>query len=94
MHIQHWGIFSISPGRRFVFGKVTYVDFVAIDEFFVHELDIIFEELAYARMECIYYHSFKLGTNMYIGLLHLGNSQDVSRLSTYVAKDKEINVYS
>lgn len=56
MHISHGGMFSKAPGRRYVLGKVNYVDFIDIEEFSVHEIDVIFKELGYAGPKCIYYH--------------------------------------
>nr|KAJ0195185.1 hypothetical protein LSAT_V11C700386280 [Lactuca sativa] len=89
-----WGMFSKSPGRRYVLGKVNYVDFIDIDKFSVHELDVIFEELGYGRQDCIYYQYCIPGIDLDYGLLPLGNDQDVIRLSTYVGKNKEIRFYS
>lgn len=44
MRISHGGVLSKALGRRYMLGKVSYVDFIDIEEFSVHELDVIFEE--------------------------------------------------
>ncbi|GJZ46103.1 DNA helicase [Tanacetum coccineum] len=79
--------------RRYVNGLVAYVDGFDIEQFSVHELNAVMEELGYVNDDPIYYHYMIPGTDLDIGLRALGNDLDVLGLAKYIKDNKLIMVY-
>ncbi|GJZ34765.1 hypothetical protein Tco_0580582 [Tanacetum coccineum] len=61
--------------------QLMYVDGFDIDEFSVHKLNDVMEELGYVNDDPIYYHYMIPGTDLDIGLRALGNDMDVKGLA-------------
>nr|KAJ0186122.1 hypothetical protein LSAT_V11C900504390 [Lactuca sativa] len=85
-------------------GEVGYVDYVDINEFSVHEIDVIMLELGYpdpgmnevnvSNSPVIYYH-FKIPNGDFqFSLRALRNDQDVINLSKYIPHNKLIEIYT
>ncbi|CAI9269498.1 unnamed protein product [Lactuca saligna] len=92
--IHHGVMFTKYLGRRYVGGSIDYVDYVDMDEFFVHELDDMLKEICYINGEPTYYHFLIPEIEIDYGLLPLGNDSDVLLLSKHVANHKKIMVYT
>ncbi|CAI9288181.1 unnamed protein product [Lactuca saligna] len=56
IELHRGGSFTKFPNIRYINGQVRYFDVVDIDEFFVHELDLMMRELGYDSTEIMYYH--------------------------------------
>ncbi|KAL4588918.1 hypothetical protein LXL04_001818 [Taraxacum kok-saghyz] len=54
--LYHGGEFTNFRDRKYIDGKVNYVDMVDIDEFSIHDLDAIMRGLRYGVPPYIYYH--------------------------------------
>ncbi|XP_023761954.2 uncharacterized protein LOC111910350 isoform X1 [Lactuca sativa] len=95
IELHHGGSFTKFPNIRYINGQVRYFDVVDIDEFSVHELDLMMRELGYDGTEIMYYH-FRLPNEGFdFGLRALGNDDDVRNLSRYVThNNKMIKVYT
>ncbi|GJV95689.1 hypothetical protein Tco_1547266 [Tanacetum coccineum] len=77
MKIHHAGKFKELEKMRYVNGLVAYVDGFDIDQFSVHELNVLMEELGYVNDDPIYYHYMIPETDLDIGLRALGNNLDL-----------------
>ncbi|XP_052624988.1 uncharacterized protein LOC128132450 [Lactuca sativa] len=89
IELHHGGSFTKFPNIRYINGQVRYFDVVDIDEFSVHELDLIMRELGYDGTEIMYYH-FRLPNEGFdFGLRALGNDDDVRNLSRVIIEDME-----
>ncbi|CAI9301126.1 unnamed protein product [Lactuca saligna] len=95
IELHHGGSFTKFPNIRYINGQVRYFDVVDIDEFSVHELELMMRELGYDGTEIMYYH-FRLHNEGFdFGLRALGNDDDVRNLSRYVThNNKMIKVYT
>nr|KAJ0225325.1 hypothetical protein LSAT_V11C100013550 [Lactuca sativa] len=93
LNIHYSGIFTKSPGRKYIDHIVSYIDDVDIDLFLVHELDDMVRELAYKSEQTLYYHLCIPVFPLDYGLFPLGNDQDVLKLVSYVPKHKLVKVY-
>ena len=93
MKRHYSGVFTKSPGRKYVDGTVSYVDDVDTDLFSVHELDDMVRELGYKGEQTLYYHFCIPEFPLDYGLLPLGNDQDVLKLVSYVPKHRLVKVY-
>ncbi|GJV38114.1 hypothetical protein Tco_1410591 [Tanacetum coccineum] len=93
MKIHHAGKFKELEKMRYVNGLVAYVDGFDIEQFSVHELNVVMEELGYVNDDPIYYHYMIPGTDLDIGLRALGNDLDVLGLAKYIKDNKLIMVY-
>nr|KAJ0226076.1 hypothetical protein LSAT_V11C100024470 [Lactuca sativa] len=81
IELHHGGSFTKFPNIRYINGQVRYFDVVDIDEFYVHELDLMMRELGYDGTEIMYYH-FRLPNEGFdFGLRALSNDDDVRNLS-------------
>ncbi|KAL4585262.1 hypothetical protein LXL04_009878 [Taraxacum kok-saghyz] len=81
--LHHGGKFTKFPRRRYIEGKVDYVDFVDMDEFSVHELDYMMQQLCYEVPPIIYYHFQIPNGDFDFRLRALGNDLDVLTLRSY-----------
>ncbi|KAL4585010.1 hypothetical protein LXL04_009623 [Taraxacum kok-saghyz] len=93
LQIHHGGEFSKFPGRQYVNGTYSYIDFLDADEFSVHELNSMMQQLGYGGNRKLYYHFKKPGSDLDTGLLALGTDNDVCKLTSYVPKHRLLEVY-
>ncbi|GKD61093.1 hypothetical protein Tco_1298602 [Tanacetum coccineum] len=93
MKIHHAGKFKELEKMRYVNGLVAYVDRFDIDQFSVHKLNVVMEELGYFNDDPIYYHYMIPGIDLDIVLRALGNDLDVLGLAKYIKDNKMIMVY-
>ncbi|KAL8244114.1 hypothetical protein R6Q59_010372 [Mikania micrantha] len=49
LKFNHGGIFRKVPGRKYVSGKVNYIDKADSDNFSMHELNEMIQELGYTK---------------------------------------------
>lgn len=54
--LYHNGEFTRFPDVKYIDGNISYVDMVDIDEFSVHQLNIVIKGLGYVVPLMIYYH--------------------------------------
>ncbi|KAL4555620.1 hypothetical protein LXL04_038244 [Taraxacum kok-saghyz] len=92
--LYHGGEFTNFRDRKYIDGKVNYVDMVDIDEFSIHDLDAIMRGLRYAVPPYIYYHFLVPNGDFQFGFRPLGNDADLLNLAQYVADHKLIRVYT
>ncbi|KAI3735953.1 hypothetical protein L6452_15480 [Arctium lappa] len=91
--IHHGGIFTRSPGRKYIIGKVSYVDLINVDELSVHEIDLMMVKLGYDLEERMYYNFCIPEHDLDFGLEPLGNDLDILNLIGYTKKWKIIDIY-
>jgi hypothetical protein len=94
LKFHHGGEFTSFPGRKYKNGKTSHVDLVDSDEFSVHEVNAMIQELGYLPDDMIYYNFLVPGQNLDFGLRALGNDSDVLNLLQYVKDDKLIEIYT
>nr|KAJ0193417.1 hypothetical protein LSAT_V11C800400910 [Lactuca sativa] len=92
----------LPPDIKYIGGEVRYVDYVDIDEFYIHELDAIMLDLGYPDPQMIeladespviYYHFRIPNGDFQFGFRALENDQDVINLSKFIRNNKLIEVY-
>ncbi|CAI9304374.1 unnamed protein product [Lactuca saligna] len=102
--LHHYGKFTKLLDIKYIRDEVGYADYVDINEFYVHELDVIMLELGYPDLRMnevnvsnspvIYYH-FKIPNGEFqFSLRALRNDQDVINLSKYIPHNKLIEIYT
>ncbi|KAL4559536.1 hypothetical protein LXL04_031677 [Taraxacum kok-saghyz] len=79
--LYHGGEFTNFRDRKYIDGKVNYVDMVDIDEFSIHDLDAIMRGLRYAVPPYIYYHFLVPNGDFQFGFRPLGNDADLLNLA-------------
>ncbi|KAK1424718.1 hypothetical protein QVD17_20056 [Tagetes erecta] len=93
LEIHHGGEFVNKPRRKYVKGKVSYVDLVDSDTFSVHEVDGMMQELGYLPDEVMYY-SYKIpDKDLDVGMKAIAGDMDVHNFLHYVQKFKLIELY-
>ncbi|KAL4581198.1 hypothetical protein LXL04_017408 [Taraxacum kok-saghyz] len=92
--LYHGGEFTNFRDRKYIDGKVNYVDMVDIDEFSIHDLDAIMRGLRYGVPPFIYYHFLVPNRDFQFGFRPLGNDSGLLNLAQYVADHKLIRVYT
>ncbi|KAL4555657.1 hypothetical protein LXL04_038284 [Taraxacum kok-saghyz] len=92
--LHHGGKFTKFPGRTYIDGKMDYVNFIDMDEFSVHELDYMMQQLGYEVPPVIYYHFQIPNGDFDFGLRALGNDLDVLTLGKFIEDNKVIHVYT
>ncbi|KAK9070482.1 hypothetical protein SSX86_010884 [Deinandra increscens subsp. villosa] len=93
--LHHGGRFTKLPNRKYVKGKVDYIDLIDIDLFSLHELDDVMLRLDYTEAGVpIFYHFKEPGKDLNNGLHTLSNDSDINHLSNFVADNKIIHVYT
>lgn len=81
--------------RKYIKGKVKYIDLLDMDKFFVHDIDEIMESLnCINEGKLLYYHFKKPFSDLDVGLYALTSDNDINHLSTFVGKHKLIDVYT
>ena len=81
IRLHYGGSFTGSPGRRYINGYSKIVDELDSDEFSVHEIDAIVEDLGNDGHKIMFYHFLKPDYDLDSGLQPLGNDQDVLFMS-------------
>ncbi|GJW22072.1 hypothetical protein Tco_0032694 [Tanacetum coccineum] len=71
--LHHGGVFPKSQKRKYNNGKITFVDMIDSDEFFVHEIVSMLEDLGHDGHRVMFYHflkpsRFKAGMRDLLGL--------------------------
>ncbi|KAL4578783.1 hypothetical protein LXL04_014914 [Taraxacum kok-saghyz] len=92
--LHHGGKFTKFRGRTYIDGKVDYVKFIDMDEFSVHELDYMMQQLGYEVPPVIYYHFQIPNGDFDFGLSALGNDLDLLTLGKFIEDNKVIHVYT
>lgn len=87
-------MFTKRPGRKYLNGKVNYVDIVDCDEFSVHELDTMIKEIRYTNVQPMWYHFLIPESDLDYGLHALRSDGDVIAFLKYTTKYKLIEVYT
>ncbi|CAI9283347.1 unnamed protein product [Lactuca saligna] len=89
------GVFTKFHGRRYIKGKVKYVDLLDIDEFSIHDIDEMMDILGCVEEgKLLYYHFKRPLSDLDTGLYALACDSDINHLRTYVEKHKLIEVYT
>ncbi|KAL8246097.1 hypothetical protein R6Q59_007313 [Mikania micrantha] len=88
------GIFRKVHGRKYVSGKVNYIDMVDSDNFLMHELNKMIQELGYTKDVFMYYHFRVPHWDLDTGIKALGNANDVCNLLKYVDRNNVIDIYT
>ncbi|GJV67268.1 mutator type transposase [Tanacetum coccineum] len=90
IRIHHGGSFTSSPGRSYINGQTHIVDELDSDEFSVHEIDSIVEELGNDGHKVMFYHFLKPDSDLDYGLQPLGSDQDVLFMAKYVEEGHKL----
>ncbi|KAL8188723.1 hypothetical protein R6Q57_029743 [Mikania cordata] len=86
--LHHGGVFKKFPGRRYVNGRVSFIDNLDIDEFLVHKIDWMVKDLDLYKPGVHYFYHFQVpGKDLDFGLVALGNDSDVINLAQYTNLD-------
>lgn len=94
IRLHYGGSFTVSPGRRYIDGYSKIVGELDCDEFSVHEIDAIVEDLGNDGHKIMFYHFLKPDGDLDSGLQPLGSDQDVLFLSKYIEEGhKLIDIY-
>nr|KAJ0209524.1 hypothetical protein LSAT_V11C400212130 [Lactuca sativa] len=97
MLLNHGGKFTDFLGRKYVNGKIHYVELVDIETFCVHDIDDMMVKLGYIdenlHVEMYYYFRRPL-CDLDFGLFALASDDDVRHLAKYVGQHKLIEVYT
>ncbi|GJY43180.1 mutator type transposase, partial [Tanacetum coccineum] len=84
--LHHGGVFTSSPNRKYKNGNITFVDMIEIDEFSVHEIDSMLEDLGHNSRRVMFYHFLKPSCDLDNGLEPLASVKDVVSLANYVTQ--------
>ncbi|GKB58398.1 benzoate carboxyl methyltransferase [Tanacetum coccineum] len=90
IRLHHGGSFTSSPGRSYINGQTHIVDELDSDEFSVHEIDSIVEELGNDGHKVMFYHFLKPDSDLDYGLQPLGSDQDVLFMAKYVEEGHKL----
>ncbi|GKD17633.1 hypothetical protein Tco_1206791 [Tanacetum coccineum] len=81
---HYGGVFTKSPNRKYINGNITFVDMIDSDEFSVHEIDSMLEDLGQDGHRVMFYHFLKPGCDLDNGLEPIACDRDVAVLGNYV----------
>ncbi|GKC10434.1 hypothetical protein Tco_1007216 [Tanacetum coccineum] len=84
--LHNGGVFTISPNRKYNNGNINFVDMIDSEEFSVHEIDSMLEDLGQDGHRLTFYHFLKLGCDLDNGLEPLACDKDVVLLGNYVTQ--------
>ncbi|GKE21271.1 mutator type transposase, partial [Tanacetum coccineum] len=91
--LHYGGVFTKSPNRKYINGNITFVDMIDSDEFFVHEIDSMLEELGQDGHRVMFYHFLKPSCDLDNRLEHIACNRDVVVLGiTPVARKLVLDV--
>ena len=92
--LHHGGLFTKSPNRKYSNGNITFVDLIDCDQFSIHEIDSILEDLGHDGHRVMFYHFLKPDCDLDNGLEPLACDKDVQVLAKYVTQGlKLVEVY-
>ncbi|KAI3748432.1 hypothetical protein L6452_11494 [Arctium lappa] len=83
VRMNHGGVFTGLPGRRYVNGNVDFIDLVNTEGLSLHEFDKMVLALGYDRDEVKFYHFLIPQSDLDTGLRPLVNNQDVLNFLRY-----------
>nr|GEY88190.1 transposase, mutator type [Tanacetum cinerariifolium] len=66
--LHYGGVFTISPNMKYNSGNITFVDLIDSDQFSVHEIDFMLEDLGQDGHRVMFYHFLKPGCDLDNGL--------------------------
>ncbi|PWA37725.1 hypothetical protein CTI12_AA580980 [Artemisia annua] len=93
MKVHHGGRFTNMPNRKYISGKVQFVDIVDSELFDVEVINNIVKMLKYDPKQIMYYQ-FKLPRkSLDWGLRALASDDDIVNMIKYVGKHKVIEVF-
>ncbi|GJW82397.1 ribonuclease H-like domain-containing protein [Tanacetum coccineum] len=84
--LHYAGVFTKSPNRKYINGNITFVDMIDSDEFSVHEIDSMLEDLGQDGHRVMFYHFLKPGCDLDNGLEPIACDRDVVVLGNYVTQ--------
>ncbi|GJU35581.1 mutator type transposase [Tanacetum coccineum] len=84
--LHYGGVFTKSPNRKYINGNITFVDMIDSDEFSVHEIDSMLEDLGQDGHRVMFYHFLKPGCDLDNGLEPIACDRDVVVLGNYVTQ--------
>ncbi|GJX12395.1 hypothetical protein Tco_0204153 [Tanacetum coccineum] len=84
--LHYGGVFTKSPNRKYINGNITFVDMIDSDEFSVHEIDSMLEDLGQDGHRVMFYHFLKPGCDLDNGLEPIACDRDVVVLGNYVSE--------
>nr|GEU76769.1 asparagine--tRNA ligase, cytoplasmic 1-like [Tanacetum cinerariifolium] len=93
IELHHDGKFTPSPKRRYVGGKLNYVDKIDMDLFKVDELHMFVKDLRYDPKQLMFYYNKLPDKSLDYGLRPLSCGADVVSLIKLVANCKEVEVF-
>ncbi|KAL8259170.1 hypothetical protein R6Q59_027123 [Mikania micrantha] len=94
LKVYHGGRFSKLPGRQYVGGKISFVDMIDFDEFSLHEVNSMIQEIGYPKDEEFCYYFRDSNRDLDFGLKALRNDMDVIELLKYVPNNKIIELFT
>ncbi|CAI9269138.1 unnamed protein product [Lactuca saligna] len=95
IRLNYGGVFTKFPGRKYIKGKMKYIDGIDSDLFSVHDMDEIMELLDCVEPgKSIYYHFKRPTWDLDFGLYALGCDEDINHFRSYVYEHKVIEVYT
>ncbi|KAL7606030.1 hypothetical protein Lser_V15G16094 [Lactuca serriola] len=95
IRLNYGGVFTKFPGRKYIKGKMKYIDGIDSDLFSVHDMDEIMELLDCVEPgKSIYYHFKRPTWDLDFGLYVLGCDEDINHFRSYVYEHKVIEVYT
>ncbi|CAI9276181.1 unnamed protein product [Lactuca saligna] len=95
IRLNYGGVFTKFPGRKYIKGKMKYIDGIDSDLFSVHDMDEIMELLGCVEPgKSIYYHFKRPTCDLDFGLYALGCDEDINHFRSYVYEHKVIEVYT
>ncbi|GKC72978.1 hypothetical protein Tco_1118861, partial [Tanacetum coccineum] len=84
--LHYGGVFTKSPNRKYINGNITFVDMIDSDEFSVHKIDSMLEDLGQDGHRVMFYHFLKPGCDLDNGLEPIACDRDVVVLGNYVTQ--------
>ncbi|GJV46112.1 hypothetical protein Tco_1430648 [Tanacetum coccineum] len=75
--LHYGGVFTKSPNRKYINGNITFVDMIDSEQFSVHEIDSMLEDLGQDGHRVMFYHFLKPGCDLDNGLEPIACDRDV-----------------
>ncbi|KAI3667222.1 hypothetical protein L6452_42271 [Arctium lappa] len=91
--INHGGVFTPFPGRRYINGKTDLVDLINTDHLSVRLFDKIMIALGYEMRDIVQYHFLIPSSDLDTGLRDLMTDLDIANLLNYAPSNKLIDVF-
>nr|KAJ0187222.1 hypothetical protein LSAT_V11C900482450 [Lactuca sativa] len=95
IRLNYGGVFTKFSGRKYINGKMKYIDGIDSDLFSVHDMDGMMKLLDCMEPgKSIYYHFKRPTWDLDFGLYALGCDEDINHFRSYIYKHKVIEVYT